>query len=211
MLEGLLTVGELGVAVAADLLDIDDVERLRVPGDLIDGVLLDGLTLRECLLDQPIGEELSVRSARMLQVRIDRPQIVALMGANAQLSDAELAGGRMASLDLHGARLMSVALIGVRIGYVNLRGATLCDVVVEDCTIDTLDMPEATASRVRFDGSTVKDFDLRGARLSDVDLRGLQIGSISGVEALRGSWISPLQLELLAPALARAMGIAVEG
>ena len=208
MLEDLLA-GPLTDARPADLLDTDDIERLRIPGGLADALVLDGVTVRECLFDGPAGEQLSLRAARLQQVRVAEPQLVAIGGANAQFGDVELVGGRIASLDLHGARLTSVALVGVRLGYVNLRGATLADVVVENCTIDSLDLPAASATRVSFTGTTVKDLDLQGARLADVDLRGLEIGSIGGVEALRGSLISRQQLELLAPTLARALGITV--
>lgn len=200
------------VDVAA-LADLDDAEGLIVRGSgggpprRLDW---DGLVLQECALDSLAASEVHLESARLRQCRLVEPDVVTIAGASSMWDDVEVRGGRVASLDLHAARLTSLVFSGLRLGYVNLRGCTASDVVFDGCTIDTLDLPGAVAQRVRFVATRADEVELRQARLSDVDLRGLDVGTLGGIEALHGTTISSVQLQMLAPAIARSLGITVD-
>ena len=77
-------------------------------------------------------------------------------------------------------------------------------------TIDEIDLMDASARRGAFDATRVATRNAPGARFADVDLRGAELGSVVGIDGLRGATISALQLQLMAPALAELAGLVVE-
>lgn len=180
-------------------------ERL-VLGDLD----LDGTTLLGCRLAGVSAESTVLRAGRLRECVLERVDLPVLKGPRSAWRDVRMTSVRIGSAELYESVWEQVHVVGSKLAFVNLRGARLRDVVFTDCVIDELDLVSATATRVAFEGTTIKRLDVQHSTFEHVDLRGAQIEEITGVQALGGAVVSPVQLTLLAPALAGALGIVVE-
>ncbi len=168
------------------------------------------VTLRECQV-QVVGVARWVLDrSRLLECRLADLDVTAVRARDSLWRTVEIVGGRLPALDLAGATWDGVAVSGARLGYVNLRDAALTDVVFADCRIETLDLGAATAARVSLRDCVVDELVVTRATLRDVDLRGARVELVEGAEHLAGATISVDQLLDLAPALAAALGIAVD-
>ncbi|MBQ1089139.1 pentapeptide repeat-containing protein [Streptomyces sp. B93] len=171
-----------------------------------------GARFMDCALTGCALDETRLRRARLLDTRISAPRGVGTDLAEATLRDVEVLDARLGGVRLHGAVLERVLVRGGKLDFVNLRGARLRDVVFESCVLVEPDFGGARLERVEFVDCAVRAADLTAATLVDVDLRGAAELEIErGVERLAGAVISPGQLVELAPVLAGALGIRVEG
>ncbi len=163
--------------------------------------------LTGCALD---GTRLS--RARVLDSVLAGVRGVGTNLAEATLRDVEVTDARLGGTQLHGAVLERVLIRGGKIDFLNLRSARLKDVVFEGCVLVEPDFGGARLERVEFVDCALKGADLTGATLVDVDLRGaVPLEIARGVDRLAGAVISTAQLLDLAPVLAAASGIRVEG
>ncbi|MEV7692843.1 pentapeptide repeat-containing protein [Microbacterium sp. NPDC089189] len=190
----------------ADVLTHTNLELVELTGDLT-GVDLTGVGLGESRLVDITARELTLGATSFVDTVIERLDVPALTGPSGALRDVTLTDSRIGSADLSNATWRSVHLVGCRLGYVNLHGSRLTDVLFTDCTIDELDLTAAVAERVAFAGTSLRALTVQQARLTDVDLRSLDPGRIDGIEGLRGATLNSRQLDAVAPALARALGI----
>ncbi|GAB2753351.1 pentapeptide repeat-containing protein [Streptomyces bullii] len=171
-----------------------------------------GARFMDCALTDCVLDETRLRHARILDSALTGPRGVGTDLAEATLRDVELTDARLGGTQLHGAVLERVLVRGGKIDYLNLRTARLRDVVFESCLLVEPDFGGARLDRVRFVDCTLKGADLTAATLKDVDLReAASLDIARGVDRLAGAVISPTQLLDLAPVLAGAMGIRVEG
>lgn len=182
----------------ADLAD-GDSDKLTANADL-EAVRFRGLS----------ADALDLRSARLREVELDQVNLPVVRAARGQWRDVRVSG-RLGSLEAYEAQWRSVHFVGCKLSFVNLRGAELLDVAFTDCIVEELDLLDARARRVRLRETRVGHLSLREGELRDVDLRGAELESIDGVRHLRGATVSPVQLTLMAPLLADALGIQVAG
>jgi uncharacterized protein YjbI with pentapeptide repeats len=147
--------------------------------------------------------------ARLIDSRLNEPDITQVIGADSTWRSVAVDGGRIAAWDLAGAVLDGVTVAGAQLGYVNLRDATLTDVVMSDCRIGTLDLAGARARRVSLAGCAIGELAVVHADFDELDLRGARIDRVDGVQSLAGAIISAEQLLDLAPALAQAAGMTI--
>lgn len=166
--------------------------------------------ISECRLTGASVETLTLTGANLVDIEIEQLRATTISARGARLRRVRMAGGRVGTLDLGMADIDEVELRGIRIDYLTLGGASIADLLVADCVIGSLDLPQATAQRVRFDDTRADEVDVRGLRAEDVDLRGLEMLSLTDAAALRGTTLSAVQVERLAPAFAAALGIQVK-
>lgn len=205
-----LELPDLSVLPIEDVAAGDDREAVHVQGAGPERLDWTRVTLRECVVGPVQAAELLLDRGRLLETRIDEPDITGVQARDSTWRSVEVQGGRLAALDLAGCTWDGVAASGTRLGYVNLRDARLTDVALANCRIETLDLATATAQRVSLDGCVIDELVVTHGTLHDVDLRRAQIGRIEGVGHLAGTTISAAQLLDLAPWLARELGITVE-
>ncbi|HYJ49440.1 MAG TPA: pentapeptide repeat-containing protein [Microbacterium sp.] len=165
--------------------------------------------ITECEICEASVDRLDLTGATLIDVEVRALRATTLTARSARLRRVRIVGGRIGTLDLADADLDEVELRGVRIDYVSLAAARISDLLVADTTLGTLDLPQATVSRVAFTDCRADDVDTRGIRAKDLDLRGLEAVSYLDPGSLRGAALSARQVEHLAPALARALGIRV--
>jgi hypothetical protein len=103
-----------------------------------------------------------------------------------------------------------VRICGGKIDYLGLAGGRLRDIVIEDCVVGELDLGGAEVRNLVVRGGVVELLDVNAARLAALDLRRTRLGTVSGVDGLRGAVLAPDQLLDLAPLLAAQVGIRVE-
>lgn len=145
-----VVLGPLEPGTEAHLLRGDDVEALEIEGVTVESLDLTGVTIRESRLVALAAGEAELRSARLIETRIERPNIPVLRGARGSWHDVVLEGGRLGAAELYDSSWRAVHVVGCKLGYVNLRGAHLRDVLFTGCTIDELDLVQAKLDRVSF-------------------------------------------------------------
>ena len=186
-----------------------ELEAVRFSGLNTGALDLAAATLTECRLAQVTATETDLQGARLREVEFDRVELPVVRAARSQWRNVQVTG-RLGSLEAHEAQWRGVHFVDCKLNYVNLRGAELLDVAFTDCTVDDLDLLDADLRRVRFSGTRVTNLDVETATLRDVDLREATLENVAGPTSLRGATISPMQLSLLAPLLAEALGIRVD-
>ncbi|MCU1526339.1 MAG: hypothetical protein JWP75_102 [Frondihabitans sp.] len=197
--------------VRADLLgsrQSHDAELLA-DADLTD-VDLEGSSFTECSLERLVLGGAKLRGSRFIESVIIDSFAPALSAPRTTWRDVRVDRPRWGSAEIFDSELQSVRLEGGKIDYLNFRESTLHDVVIESCSIGELDLGGVVADRVALIDCRIGSLDVTRARLSSFDLRSSTFDGVSGLEGLRGVVIDDAQLTLLAPALARHVGLIVE-
>lgn len=201
---------DLDLGVAAQLESSADLEGLEFAGITLDHLDLSAATVIICTFDDVSAPAADLNGTRIVESTLGRIDIPVVRGARGSWRDVRIEASRMGSAEFYENTWQSVELLGCKLGYLNMRGAQLRDVAFVGCTLDELDLVQATCERVSFEGTKIARLNLQQSSLTHVDLRGADIGEIVGVKSLSGVTISPEQLALLAPVLARDLGIKVE-
>lgn len=166
-------------------------------------------SLEQCVVTAD-ADTVDLTGATVLDVEASDLRIASLTLKDAGIRRLRVTGGRIGTLDLTTARIDELELRGVRIDYLSLGGAKGTDLLFAGCTIRTLDMPQAQLVRVLFEDCRSDEVDPRGLRAKDVDLRGLDALAYVDTNGLKGVTLTGHQVQLLAPALAAAVGIRVQ-
>ncbi|WP_449386035.1 pentapeptide repeat-containing protein [Cellulomonas soli] len=195
---------------AGDLEPDVTLEGLAFDDLTLDELDLGGTTLLGCRLTGVSAGTADLKTARLRETVLERLDVPVIRGARSTWKDVRLEAGRIGSAELYESVWDQVHVVGCKLSFVNLRGARLRDVVFTDCVIEELDLVQASATRVALVGTKVGRLDVQHSTFEHVDLRGADIDEVAGISALGGAVISPLQLRLLAPALAAALGVVVD-
>lgn len=163
-------------------------------------------TLEQCRVTAD-AQSVDLTGATLLDVEMRAPRIASLMMRDASVRRLRVVGGRIGTLDLTGSRVGELELIDVRIDYLTLGGARGEDLLFTACAVRSLDMPQAELTRVCFEDCRADEVDPRGMRAAHVDLRGLDAEAYLDVNSLRGTTLSPHQVQRLAPVMAAGLGI----
>lgn len=167
----------------------------RVERSRLERVTLTGARLRSLALTDVVAHAVEASGgdwtgARLRRVAFDRARLAGLQLTDADLQDVVFRECRLSLATLHSARLREVTF--------------------ERCDLDEAFLG-ATMQAVRFEGCRLVATDFSGASLTRVDLRGSELEPVGDVGGLRGATVDAEQLAGLAPLLARAAGIRVEG
>lgn len=186
----------------------------RCEGLLFDSDDADGQDLEDTMFTGCGFRKVSLMGAALARAsfgecEFDDLNAPVLEAPNSGWRNTRISRGRIGSAELHGANLRSVLFDGGKLGYLNLRQAKLKDVLFRDAIIEELDLGGASLDRVAFEDCRVDSLLVNGARLVDVDLRGARLRAITGLSGLRGAVVGQLQLQDLAPLLAREAGLRV--
>lgn len=177
---------------------------------LFEGTDAGGSTFWESAFTSVTFHQGRYRRCRFDDVWLGTVRVVGSDFAETSWLDVEFVSAAIAGTDLYGAQLRRVVFHGCKLDQVNARGAALRDVAFVDCLLRDVDLAGARLNGVTFAGSSLERVRLDNASTTRVDLRYASgVGTLSGVEALRGATIGPDQLPELAPALAHAAGIVV--
>ena len=151
----------------------------------------------------------SLRGAHLREVTVTGLEVSELVAPCSTWQRVELTGSRIGSAELYDGSWRSVSVTGGKFGYLNARAAEWQDVRFVDCIVEELDLSSAQVTRLALDGCRIDTLTLSGAQLTDVDLRLADLGAVTDVAGLAGSWITERQLTELAPHLAAHLSIRV--
>jgi len=192
-----------------------------VPSAQLDGMTFEGVEIDQLDLSNSVVEasrfgslrsaDASLRGSVLGDVVFTSVDIPIVRAARSRWRDVRFEGGRVGSAEFYDSDWSSVHFVGCKLTFVNLRGSDLRDVAFTDCIIDELDTSEANIVRLALPGTRLRRLDVSNATLAHVDLRNSAFDEITGVASLRGAVIDEHQLTLLAPLLARQIGLTVEG
>jgi uncharacterized protein YjbI with pentapeptide repeats len=191
-----------------------DTPRLDALPDDLDAAGVDdlvrGADLEAVRFEGVRADDVDLRNARMREVVLEGVDLTVVRAAGSEWRDVRVSG-RVGSLEVYESEWRSVHFVDCKLGFVNLRGAELLDVVFTDCVVGELDLLDARVRRLAFRETRLDHLTVRDGQLQDVDLRGAELATVDGVSHLRGVTVSPDQLTLMAPLLAEALGVRVEG
>lgn len=175
-----------------------------------DVLVLRAASLQDCRIAGATAPEGDWMHARLRETSLERVELPVVRAARGSWRDVHVSGSRLGSVEAYEISWQSVHFVGCKLSFLNLRGAELLDVAFTDCIVEELDLVQTTARRVSFTDTRVPRLNLQHARLEHVDLRGAELQELDGLDGLRGATVSPVQLSLLAPLLAREKGLEVE-
>ncbi len=185
-------------------------EALRYVGIDVSGWDLRGASFVDCALSDVAAHEVGLTSAEFADTTIDRLNAPILTAPRSRWQEVSIDHSRIGSAELYNADLHAVHISNSKLGYINLRGAELTDVLFTNCTIDELDLGGARVSRLAFVSSSVSTLDTSRAKLAHVDLRGAELRSLAGLDDLRGTTMTGMQVGELTPLFAERFGITVD-
>ncbi|MGJ0204628.1 pentapeptide repeat-containing protein [Leucobacter sp. gxy201] len=185
-------------------------EALRFTGSGIGRASLVGTTFTECEIVDWGAERVELQGARLIETRISRIDVPHLTARRSTWRDVEMLSSRTGAVDGADSALHRVLFEGAKLGWAGFRAAELHDVTFRDCRIDELDLSMCTIARVAFENTTVHKLVLSGAQARHLDLRGIELGSIDGIEGLRGAVLTRIQAAEMTEIFAAHLGIAIE-
>lgn len=166
-------------------------------------------SLEQCVISAD-ADAIDLTGATLLDVDMAAVRVTSLKLRNAGIRRLRINGGRIGTLDLSGTRIDELELRDLRIDYLSLGGAKATDILIADSTIKALDMPQAELTRVGFENCRSEEVDPRGMRALDVDLRGLDADGFMDTNSLRGTTLTSIQIQQLAPMIAAGLGVQIK-
>lgn len=199
---------------------LESAKHLQVDGEydcaFFDEISPSGPDARNAMFTECAFRSVSVENGQMQSSRFHDVWLHGVRFTGSDLTDsiwrdAEVVDGAWSGVMASGMELRRVVFHGCKLDSVNFRGAVLMKVEFVDCVLRHLDISGAKFDEVSFPGSRIEGLTVRQTQLRKVDFRGAQgIGTIEGVEWLKGAIIAAGQLTDLAPAFAAEIGIVVD-
>jgi uncharacterized protein YjbI with pentapeptide repeats len=186
-----------------------DYDAVHFAGLDFAGQAADDAAFLACWFDRCGLDGVSMRRARISECRLDELRAASLDAADSVWRDSLVTVGRVGALLSTGGSWSSVRVRGGRLDLVDLSGAKVTSVAFEGCMIGELDLGTVEARDLTLERCEIELLDVTGARLVRTDLTGASIGTVRGVEGLRGATVTPEQLIDLAPVMAAQLGIKI--
>ena len=171
---------------------------------------LSGATFSECEVIDGNADGADLQGVRLVQTRLTRLNAAVLSARRTTWRDAEILASRLGAVEWYDSEVSRLVVAESKLDWVNWRSSQLQDVLFRACTVGELDLTGATVTRMAFEDTTLDRLVLTGCRAQHLDLRGAEIGTIEGIEGLRGTVLSGFQVATLAPLLAAHLGITIE-
>lgn len=169
-------------------------------------------------------------NASLEEAVLVKPQLQGAHLDKLHLTDCLLQAGDLTAAHCTEAAWLRVRISGTRLGGIDCSRSLLQDVTFERCKLNLANFRFATLKRIRFVDCDLTDADFQGADLQHVcfagsllakaafdqvtlkavDARSSQLIDLRGWGSLRGLVIDDLQLTVVAPQLAAAIGLTVE-
>jgi uncharacterized protein YjbI with pentapeptide repeats len=194
---------------ALTLEDHEAREGERFPAADLTGRDLSGANFMECVLESTTLTDTGLRGARFVDTAVIDSFATSLIAARSSWRGSLIRNPRWGSAELFDSVLENVQVRGGKIDFLNLRGAKLTDVLIEDTTITELDLGGFTGTRVAIRNCRIETVDFTRASCTAVDLRESTFARMNGVDGMRGTILSEVQLVDLAAVLAELLGIEI--
>jgi uncharacterized protein YjbI with pentapeptide repeats len=153
----------------------------------------------------------SLRSLKLLDVRVERCDLSNLQLEKAVFSRVEFVGCRWTGLKAQKARFSNVRIDSCKCDLAQLFGSSFESVQFENCQFAQADLRESNLQGAVFSNCDLRDAELYGANLEKADLRGSQIEGLKlHPEDWRGAIIDSQQLITLANDFAKIFKLRVE-
>ncbi|GAB3528422.1 pentapeptide repeat-containing protein [Arthrobacter monumenti] len=185
------------------------LEALDFERDDAEGADLSEVTFTECRLRHVSLHEADLKSATFAESSLSDINAPVFSAPHSSWWNTAVENARVGSGELYDSVFRSVTFTGGKLDYLNFRYAKLTDVLFSGCIIDELDFSHAKLVRVAFEDCRIGTLHASGAMMQGVDLRANELSRIVSLAGLKGASIDEYQLQLLAPALARELGINV--
>jgi uncharacterized protein YjbI with pentapeptide repeats len=182
------------------------IENKSLPASLrtLGSMAADLSILRRCDL---IG--VTANAVRLADVDLESCSIAGGLWRGAALSRVAFVSCRMSGWQAPEALLGHVTFRHCKMDRIALRAGRRIRASFIECDLSGADFVASDLRRCEFIDCELSGVQLSQARLEGVDLRGCRLSGVGGLERLSGAVLDPLQVEILAPELARAVGIVI--
>lgn len=171
----------------------------------------------ELVLDDGDASNQWLSGVRVLQLDLDRPQLVDLRFDECDLSAIEATGFGMRRIAMRGSRLRGVALskgqfddgllVDCTTDEFSMRFSTLRNVTFRNCDLTGADFYQATFDHVTFEDCRLRTARFHAATIKCLRITGCDLSGLAGALDLKGAQIAVDDLQSLAPSLAGEAGI----
>lgn len=169
------------------------------------------------MLDDGDAANQWVSGVRILELDLDRPQLVDLRFDGCDLSGIVATGFGMRRVAMRGTRLRSVSLVkgqyddGLLEECVtdefSMRFSRLRNVTFRDCDLTGADFYQATFEHVSFEGCRLRTARFHAATIKCLRISNCDMSGLAGALDLKGAVVDVADLASLAPSLAGEVGI----
>jgi uncharacterized protein YjbI with pentapeptide repeats len=163
--------------------------------------------------------DLWLQHARVLELDLDRPELLDLRLADCDVSGLVMTGAIARRVELTGTRLRGVTfnkgqyddgrLEGCITTELSFRFSRLRRVVFRDCDLAGIDFYNATFDHVTIDGCDLQRSRFDAAIVNCLSITDCNLAGVHGVSGLKGAEVDASDLPSLAVSLARDAGIDV--
>lgn len=171
----------------------------------------------ELLLDDGDASNQWLSGVRVLELDLDRPQLVDLRLDECDLSGVTATGFGMRRVAMRGTRLRGVSLAkgqyddGLLVDCVtdelSMRFSRLRNVTFRDCDLAGADFYQATFEHVTFEGCRLRMSRFHAVTISCLRITNCDLSGLVGALDLKGAQLDIGDLPSLAPSLANEVGI----
>lgn len=195
----------------ADAADLDDATTAAV--DLAGAALpeLTGAQIEESDLRRVRAGGGRWQQVTLADCRLDGADLANLVWRQGSLLRCSLREARLTGTLLVGLRLRSTLLEGVAGPLTTWHGLGLQRVVLRGCDLSEATFTDTVLENVVLEDCVLSGAQLSGLRCKDVRLRGCRLDGVGGVAALRGARLAEQDAVGLLPAMARELGIVIDG
>jgi uncharacterized protein YjbI with pentapeptide repeats len=169
------------------------------------------------VLDEGDASNQWLSGVRVLELDLDRPQLVDLRFDECDLSAISANGFGMRRVAMRGTRLRGVALSKGQFddGLVencstdefSMRFSGLRNVVFRDCDLTGADFYQATFDHVTFEGCRLRTARFQAVTIKCLRISNCDLSGLAGALDLKGAQVDAGDLPSLAPSLAGEVGI----
>jgi|SRR5690625_2718632 len=170
---------------------------------------LSGAQFLDCTLSAVDTNSANLSNARLINTRLEQWNALEFRAARNTWQRVEITHSRFGASELFDSSLRSVRFERCKFGWLNLRASRLRDVEFVDCIINELDLGEVEIERFQLRGCSVKSIDFAGAVMSNVDLTNADLGTIRGLEHMRGTALTMDQAIEMTEMFASHLGITI--
>ncbi len=169
------------------------------------------------ILDDGDASKQWVSGVRVLELDLDRPQLVDLRFDDCDLSGLVATGFGMRRVAMKGTRLRGVSLVKGQYDdglleecitdEFSMRFSRLRNVTFRDCDLTGADFSQATFEHVTFESCRLRSARFHAATIKCLRISGCDMSGLAGALDLKGAVVDLGDLPSLAPSLAGEVGI----
>lgn len=186
-----------------------------IEGSAITDEDLTKLSVKSLAMHQSILKKVNLSSANLEKLDLVNDRLIDCDSIATNFDEAswkkiEVSTSRLSGVILTRGKLEDIVFEGCKLDLANFRYSKLKRVIFTDCHLVGADFYHTDMHQVEFNDCNLKEVDFSQSKLKSVDMRTSDISEVKDAENLQGVTITPSQLILIAPMLAKNLNIKIK-